>query len=74
CGSGCDGAPYFRIFNPKSQSERFDPESKYIKKWVPEFDSKNYVEPIINHEFARKRCLEIYGAALKTNKATNGVF
>ena len=64
-GSGCDGAPYFRIFNPESQTERFDPEKKYIKKWVPEFETKNYPKPIIEHKFARMRCLEVFGMALK---------
>lgn len=64
-GSGCDGAPYFRIFNPDSQTERFDPEKNYIKKWVPEFESKSYTKPIVDHAFARKRCLESYGAALR---------
>ena len=34
--SGCDSQPYFRIFNPTAQSERYDPEGKFIKKWCPE--------------------------------------
>lgn len=63
-GSGCDGAPYFRIFNPDSQTEKFDPEFKYIKKWVLEFQSKSYAKPIIDHKFARVRCLESYKEAL----------
>lgn len=63
-GSGCDGAPYFRIFNPENQTKRFDPERIYIKKWVPEFESSSYPKPIVDHGFARKRCLEIYGTAL----------
>ena len=64
-GSGCDAAPYFRIFNPYLQTKKFDPDFKYIKKWVPEFQEFNYPAPIVNHEFARKRCLEVYGKALK---------
>jgi deoxyribodipyrimidine photo-lyase len=64
-GSGCDAAPYFRIFNPGLQTKRFDPDFKYIKKWVPEFQELNYPAPIVEHEFARKRCLEVYGKALK---------
>jgi len=64
-GSGCDAAPYFRIFNPYLQTKRFDPELKYIRKWVPEFDKLTYPQPIVDHEFARKRCLEIYTKALK---------
>ncbi len=64
-GSGCDAAPYFRIFNPYLQTKKFDPEFKYIKKWVPEFQEFNYPKPIVDHEFARKRCLETYSKALK---------
>ena len=64
-GSGCDAAPYFRIFNPKLQTEKFDKQLKYIRRWVPEVDSLSYPTPIVNHEFARKRCLERYSAALK---------
>jgi deoxyribodipyrimidine photo-lyase len=64
-GSGCDAAPYFRIYNPYLQTKRFDADGKYIKKWVPELDSFDYPGPIVDHEMARKRCLAIYGAALK---------
>lgn len=64
-GSGVDAAPYFRIFNPKLQMEKFDPELKYIKKWVPEFGTFDYPSPIVVHEQARVRCLEVYKAALK---------
>ncbi|MEP6615857.1 MAG: deoxyribodipyrimidine photo-lyase [Ginsengibacter sp.] len=66
-GSGCDAAPYFRIFNPYLQTKKFDPELKYIKKWVPEFQEFSYPSPIVDHEFARKRCLEVYGKALKSH-------
>jgi deoxyribodipyrimidine photo-lyase len=64
-GSGCDAAPYFRIFNPYLQTKKFDPELKYVRKWVPEFEELTYPEPIVEHELARKRCLEVYGNALK---------
>lgn len=64
-GSGCDAAPYFRIFNPYLQTKKFDPDLSYIKKWVPEFEELTYPQPIVNHEFARKRCLEVYAKALK---------
>jgi deoxyribodipyrimidine photo-lyase len=64
-GSGCDAAPYFRIFNPRLQTEKFDKDLKYIRKWIPELDSFNYPQPIVQHEFARKRCLEVYAKALK---------
>lgn len=64
-GSGCDSAPYFRIFNPYLQTKRFDADLTYIKKWVPEFQEFSYPKPIVDHEFARKRCLETYARALK---------
>jgi deoxyribodipyrimidine photo-lyase len=64
-GSGCDAAPYFRIFNPALQTKKFDPQLEYIRKWVPEFDQLIYPSPVIDHEQARKRCLEVYGKALK---------
>ena len=65
-GSGCDAAPYFRIFNPTLQTEKFDKDLKYIRKWIPELDSFDYPQPIVNHEFARKRVLEVYAKALKS--------
>lgn len=64
-GSGCDAAPYFRVFNPKLQQEKFDPQLKYVKKWVPEHGSANYVLPLVVHEVARKRALETYKAGLE---------
>ena len=64
-GSGCDAAPYFRIFNPYLQTKKFDPELKYIRRWVPEFEELTYPRPIVDHETARKRCLSVYGTALK---------
>ena len=64
-GCGCDAAPYFRIFNPYLQTKKFDPAMEYTRKWVPEFEDFNYPRPIVEHEIARKRCLEVYGRALK---------
>lgn len=64
-GSGCDAAPYFRIFNPYLQTKKFDPDLKYIRKWIPELDELTYPQPIVDHEFARKRALEVYGKAVK---------
>ncbi len=64
-GSGCDAAPYFRIFNPYSQTEKFDGEEKYIRKWVPEYKSQHYPSPIVDHKFARERCLRVYKEALQ---------
>ena len=66
-GCGCDAAPYFRVFNPTLQTQKFDKDLKYIKKWVPELDSFDYPAPIVDHVLARKRALETYGRALKPN-------
>lgn len=63
-GSGCDAAPYFRVFNPSEQTKKFDPQLEYIKRWVPEFQDFSYPKPIVNHDFARKRALEVYKEAL----------
>ena len=63
-GSGCDAAPYFRIFNPTLQTKRFDPKLLYIKKWIKDFNSY-HLHPIVEHEFARKRALAVYSATVK---------
>jgi deoxyribodipyrimidine photo-lyase len=63
-GCGTDAAPYFRIFSPDAQTERFDKEKKYIKKWVPEFGTHRYIKPIVDHKFARERCLNVYKEGL----------
>jgi deoxyribodipyrimidine photo-lyase len=63
-GSGTDAAPYFRIFNPTSQQEKFDKDFKYIKEWVPEFGTSKYPDPMVDHKEARERCLETYKKAL----------
>jgi deoxyribodipyrimidine photo-lyase len=63
-GSGCDAAPYFRVFNPQLQTEKFDPELTYVKKWVPELGTPNYPKPIIDHKVARERVLKAYKVAL----------
>ena len=64
-GCGCDAAPYFRVFIPTLQTEKFDKDLKYIRKWVPELDILNYPQPIVVHEVARKKVLEVYAKALK---------
>lgn len=63
-GTGCDAAPYFRIFNPILQQKKFDPNFVYIKKWVTEYNSANYPAPIIEHKFARNRTLAAYKKAI----------
>lgn len=64
-GTGCDSAPYFRIFNPALQTEKFDPGFDYIRKWVPEFASYAYPKAMVDHAFARERCLKAYARARK---------
>ncbi len=66
-GSGCDAAPYFRVFNPYIQTEKFDPKREYIRKWVPEFERPEYPKPIVDHAVARNRAIEVYQKALKNN-------
>ena len=63
-GCGCDAAPYFRVFNPTIQAKKFDPQLKYIKKWIPELESFDYPEPIVEHDKAKERCLQAYKAAV----------
>ncbi|MFZ1254986.1 MAG: FAD-binding domain-containing protein, partial [Saprospiraceae bacterium] len=64
-GCGTDAAPYFRIFNPQTQQERFDSNWVYIKKWVPEYLSESYQKPIVDHKWARERCLKTFKKALE---------
>ena len=64
-GCGVDAAPYFRIFNPTTQIQKFDKDLHYIKKWVPEFQELTYPSPIVEHKFARERCLKTYKEALQ---------
>jgi deoxyribodipyrimidine photo-lyase len=66
-GCGCDAAPYFRVFNPTTQQEKFDKQFEYVKKWVPEFGTSNYPSPIIDHKFARERVLARFKEALDTS-------
>ena len=66
-GCGVDAAPYFRIFNPTTQVTNFDKEHTYIKKWVPEYQELTYPTPMVDHKFARERCLITYKEALGKN-------
>jgi deoxyribodipyrimidine photo-lyase len=63
-GTGTDAQPYFRIFNPYSQTDKFDKNKAYIKKWVPEVNSSDYPEPMVDHKVARQRALDTYKSAL----------
>jgi deoxyribodipyrimidine photo-lyase len=64
-GTGVDAAPYFRVFNPYLQAKKFDEKGEYIRKWIPELDTLNYPLPLVEHEFARARCLEAYKVGLQ---------
>lgn len=64
-GTGCDAAPYFRVFNPTTQIQRFDKDLKYIKKWIPELETVSYPKPMVDHKLARERAIETYKKALQ---------
>lgn len=66
-GTGCDSAPYFRIFNPTEQVRKFDSERVYLKKWIPELDTFEYPSPMVDHKLARKRAIETYKKGLIVN-------
>lgn len=63
-GTGCDAAPWFRIFSPDAQQKKFDPKGSYIGRWVPEYGTPGYSSPIVNHSEARERALRIYRSAV----------
>ncbi len=63
-GTGCDAAPYFRIFNPTAQLQKFDPQMLYTLKWVPEYEEIGYPEPMVDHKMARERALATYKAGM----------
>lgn len=63
-GCGVDAAPYFRIFNPHEQIKKFDKSLEYIKTWIEDLEQPTYPEPIVEHKFARERCLKMYKLAL----------
>jgi len=63
-GSGVDASPYFRIFNPTTQIDKFDKQHEYIKKWVPDYQTNTYPTPIVDHKDARERCLKVYKEAV----------
>jgi deoxyribodipyrimidine photo-lyase len=64
-GTGCDAAPYFRVFNPETQAEKFDPNSEYIRKWIPEPELHHYPLPIVENKYARERAIDAYKTGLK---------
>lgn len=68
-GTGCDAAPYFRVFSPEAQAQKFDRRNEYIRRWVPELGTDAYPEPMIGHEFARDRAIRTYKEALSAARA-----
>jgi deoxyribodipyrimidine photo-lyase len=67
-GTGTDAQPYFRIFNPSSQTERFDPEEEFIRKYVPEVGTAAYVRPVVVHSEQRNKALALYKVVKKVEK------
>ncbi|WP_435577723.1 cryptochrome/photolyase family protein, partial [Gilvibacter sp.] len=65
-GTGCDAAPYFRVFNPTTQIDKFDKQREYLDTWVPEYQSANYPEPMVEHKMARERAINTYKEALNS--------
>lgn len=63
-GTGTDAAPYFRIFNPVEQQKKFDPNLDFVKLWIPEYGTDSYPAPVVDHKFARQRCLSAYKMVL----------
>ena len=63
-GSGVDAAPYFRIFNPMTQVDKFDSDKEYINQWIPELRELNYPDKMVDHKMARERCLKVYKQAV----------
>ncbi|MFA5419223.1 MAG: deoxyribodipyrimidine photo-lyase [Bacteroidales bacterium] len=63
-GTGCDAVPYFRVFNPLIQAEKFDPKQNYASRWIPELNSSTYAKPIVDHAFARQRAIDTYRQGL----------
>jgi deoxyribodipyrimidine photo-lyase len=59
-GTGCDAAPYFRIFNPHEQLKRFDKNLEYVRRWIPEYSENRYIKPVIDHKTARERAMQVY--------------
>lgn len=64
-GTGCDAAPYFRVFNPEAQMKKFDPDHTYVRRWVPEWQTPAYPEPMVEHKLARQRAIDTYKKGLE---------
>ncbi len=66
-GTGCDAAPYFRVFNPSEQIKKFDRAHDYINKWIENLNELTYPQPMVDHTFARNRAIETYKIGLENN-------
>jgi deoxyribodipyrimidine photo-lyase len=64
-GTGCDASPYFRVFNPITQLDKFDKERHYVKRWIKDLDKASYPDPIVEHKSARLRAIERYKEGLE---------
>jgi deoxyribodipyrimidine photo-lyase len=64
-GTGCDAAPYFRIFNPGTQLQKFDRDKEYVRKWIEEIDVSGYPKPMVDHDFARKRAIAVFNSGIR---------
>jgi len=69
-GSGADAAPYFRVFNPVLQGEKFDKERNYVRAWVPEIDTDDYPEPMVDLKESRRRALDAYETMRRASPAS----
>lgn len=67
-GTGCDAAPYFRVFNPELQRFKFDPKGTYVSRWIPEWNSLGYPEPMVDHQQASRKAIAEYSKVKKLNK------
>ncbi|MEJ7800956.1 MAG: deoxyribodipyrimidine photo-lyase [Ilumatobacter sp.] len=59
-GTGTDASPYFRVFNPTLQQERWDPDGEYVARWIPEVDTSHYPSPMLDHRAEREDTLARY--------------
>lgn len=64
-GTGVDASPYFRVFNPSTQLEKFDKNKVYVKRWIPEYGTDKYPSPMVDHKEARERAISTYKESFK---------
>ncbi|TGE15405.1 cryptochrome/photolyase family protein [Hymenobacter elongatus] len=62
-GTGAVAAPWFRVYSPQSQQEQYDTTFDYVRQWIPEFGTRDYPTPIVEHKFARERAIATFRAA-----------